>query len=131
MSRQKHGTGSPRSFQFDFSAEVPTDTPVNDPKEVTREVPYDGEITTLVVGWSEGAANLAGVRLEYKDGEGLFPRVGDEDDGYLAGNGFTHAFDLTAPVSDDTELVAKFANADPDNSHYINLVATIKERDGE
>ena len=127
MSQRQRGTGRPRSFQVDFSTEIPAGTPTNDPLEVARTIPYDGRIKTLVVGWSSGSSYLAGVRLEYGDGEGLFPRIGDEDDGFIPGDGFTHPFDLEADIQADNDLVAKYANADPDNSHYINVLATIEE----
>lgn len=115
------------SFQFEFSVTVPADTTEGDEFTVEREVPYDGRITTLVIGWPDGANHYAGVQLLNQDTDNkLFPR--DDESEFVGANDFTHPFDLRVDVDQGEVLVAHYVNRDTTNDHFLNVLVTIEER---
>lgn len=113
------------AIQIDFSNEVATNTTTDNPVSITREVPFDGRITTFFTGWPDGTQNGAGIALLRNEGERLFPR--NPEDQFVAFNDVAHPFDLRAPVSKGETLEAQFTNADPNQSHFLNAVVTIEE----
>lgn len=114
------------SYPFEFSTDVPANTTADDPVETTREIPYEGRIVALTVGWPAGANNLTGVQFRTESGERFFPR--NKQDEYIAADDFTRTFNLRADVDKDSELVAEFVNNDTTHGHFINVVAEIEKK---
>lgn len=114
-----------KSFVYEFSTDVPADTPLENPIEVERDVPQDGWITSIIVGWPDGADNRVGVGVGTETGENLFPR--NKEDQFIAANSFTSPFDVRVEVSEDDTLVARYMNHDTDNDHFVNVFVTIEE----
>jgi len=114
------------SYPFEFSTDVPADTENVDPATTSIDVPFDARVVELVVGWPAGAQGQVGVQFRSESGERFFPR--DKQNEYVATDDFTHAFSLEADVSGGDTLVAQFINKDTTNPHFINVVATLKER---
>lgn len=113
------------SFVYEFSEDVPAGTPIEEPVEIERDVPKDGWITSIIVGWPDGADNLVGVGVGTETGETIFPR--NKQDSYVAANDFTQPFDVRMEVSKDDTLVAKYVNNDSANDHFVNVFVTIEE----
>lgn len=114
------------SFVFEFSTDVPKNTKRGDDETVkkSREIPWKGLVKTVVIGWPPGANNAAGVAFGRKGAEDFLPR--NPEDQFLAGNHFTHAFDVTAVVAKEEDLEAEFVNYDSSNSHFVNVFVTIE-----
>lgn len=112
------------SYQYEFSRLVPADTSTDSPVTTTREIEFAGRVTALAIGWPDGASNVVGVGFRTSSGERLFPR--NKEDEYVAANDFSTQFDLRSSISANSELVAHFANNDPNNDHFVNVIATVE-----
>lgn len=124
-TRTDMGTPPCRAFPFEFSKDVSAGTTRDSFETREREVPYDGWIIELVVGWPAGADNGVGVQFRRKSGEVFFPR--NKEDAYIAQDDFQHPYNVCAPVREGEVLVAQYINTDTSNSHFVNVVPTIQE----
>lgn len=116
------------AFTFGYSQVVPADTSKIDPETVSREMPFDGRITQLVVAFPPNTQQSTGIQIKRASGEQLAPR--DDESGYIALDGGFQAFDLRTDISDGEEIVAAFANSDQNNDHYAAAFVTVEERVG-
>lgn len=114
------------SYPFEFSTDVPAATYEDNPLTVERDAPYDGRVTSVVIGWSDGCDNLVGVSFGTETGENFVPR--NKEDQVIAANDFTHPFNVKVDVTEDDTLMATFVNNDSANSHFVNVFVTIEER---
>lgn len=119
-------TGMPNKYPWEFSTDVSANTTTDSPATTTRPVPFDSRIESLIVGWPDGANGLVGVQFRTESGERFFPR--NAEDEYIAANDFTHPFDLRTSVDADETLTAEFINNDPNNDHFVNVIAMLEER---
>lgn len=111
--------------QVEMSRDVPANTPLDSPDVVKREMPFDGRIVSIVVGWSNGSNNLVGVQIRRGNGDVIFPA--NREDDYVAANDFTAVLPLRKEISIDEELQAVYVNNDLTNSHFINLILNVEE----
>lgn len=116
--------GGPRSFPFELSMDVPANTPTTDPVTQTVEVPYDGRVTTVVIGWPSGTDKGVGVKIRDNRGHQYVPYNTDEE--YIAADNFTHPFAVHVDIEEDDELVAEFVNATSED-HLVNVFPEISE----
>lgn len=93
------------SYSIEFSASVPDGTGRDDPRTVEREIPVNGEITALSVGYP--ADHDVGLGLALLEGEYLYPRNSQSD--YIR-YGESGDFPLRRPVSAGETLEARFFN---------------------
>lgn len=117
--------GGRRAFPFELSMDVPADGD----GQKTLDVPYDGRIVRVLLGWPQNTDNGVGVSLGMETGTNLIPRNAAEET-YMAFNDFSQPFTVRQDVDEDDTIVAEFINIDPDNSHFVNCVVEIVE-DGD
>lgn len=126
-----------REFPFLLSAEVPADTPANDPLEVTFEnTPYESRLTRIVVNWPNGSQQAAGVNVGTPGGKTWVPRGGntftedngdDENPQYVALDDATITFNPDVRLEEGSPIRARYANTDDENNHFITTVVFLKE----
>lgn len=114
-----------RSFPLEFSATITSNTPSEDPEIINRDVPFDGVITDVVIGWPAGADNLVGAQLGLESGERFVPR--NKEDEYIAADDFTHSFSVREEVSEDDTIQAQYVNSDDTFDHFMNMFVTVRE----
>lgn len=111
----------PAERAYDYSEVVPANTPGNDPKTATFEIPRDGTITRVLIGWPDGAQQAVGIGIDGTDGESLIP-AGPKDASYVALNDKVVPFNLDDSVSKEETYTIRFANTDPNNDHFVNVL---------
>lgn len=115
----------PAVVQYEYSKNIPANTSLGD-SPVTRTAPFDGKITSIVIGWPDGTANAVGVQLKREDeGTTLFPNNPQSD--VVAANDFTTTFNAGFRVNQGERIIADFINNDSGNSHFVNVVVEFKE----
>ncbi len=119
--------GVPReSYQLEMSMLV-------DPGETeseTREMPFDGWVDGFIVGFPDGTDQSVGLRLEDDDtGTQYFPR--NREDNYFAANDYSDNLDLAFEIEEGQKLTAELKNNDSMNEHFINVMVTVKRKDGD
>lgn len=112
------------AFPVEFSVLVPADTGRDNPTTVTRTMPADVRITTVILGWRDGADGQVGIQFGTESGERFVPR--NSEDQYLAFNDFSHPFTVRTEVSEGTTLRAQMVNLDTTNDHQANAVAELE-----
>lgn len=117
--RDSSARGGPDAFPFDISNTVAAGA--TETKEL--DVPFDGRIIDIVIGWQAGANGNVGVRIDTKDGTKLLPRNSDTD--YIGANDFTYPFTVRRDIDENDVLVAEFNNTDTNNSHFVNVIPEI------
>lgn len=121
---------APRTAYIDLSHYVSADVATDDPETEDRSVPFDGEITSIIIGFNDGSSGKAGLGLDLENVDGstedkLFPF--NEDDDYFAVNDFSEKLDAGFTVSGSQTLVGRFANNDASNAHYLTLMVGVEE----
>lgn len=111
--------------QVEMSNNVPAGTTVESPNVIRREMPFDGRIVSIIVGWPNGANNLVGVQIRRSNGDVLFPA--NREDDFIAANDFTAVLPLRKDIGIDEELQAVFANNDGTNDHFVNVILNVEE----
>lgn len=112
-------------FPIEFSTNVPADTGLGDPLEIRREMPFDGHVTELMVGFPAGAGGAVGVQFRRVSGSTLFPY--NTEDQYIAQDDIQHPYSMCASVREEETMVAQYVNTDVDNDHFINVIASVRE----
>lgn len=117
------------TYVWDFSNEVTADAGNSvETDEVRLEIPYDGKITEIILGWSQGANQAVGVQFRSAEGERYIPRNDDNDVAFIGmDNHVLPPIPLNVDVSEGDEFIAEFRNNDPDNSHFVNVEAYVRE----
>lgn len=114
--------GGRRAFPFELSKDVSA----NSTETKSVDVPYDGRIVGVILGWPDGASNAVGAKLRTTTGQTFVPYNRDNEE-FLAFNNFVETFVVRADVSKDETIVAEYKNNDANNSHFINCVPFIVE----
>lgn len=91
-------------YVIELSAAVPDGTGKDDPRTVRRDVPADGELGGISVGYPDGDV---GAGLRTASGESLFPRNEESD---FVRYGDSADFPLRRSVGVGDTLVARFYN---------------------
>ena len=110
---------------YDFSQVVESASSENDPQTDTFDIPHDGEITKVVIGWPDGAQQAVGVGVSGVDGESLIP-AGPTGARYVALNDKVLEFELSDTVSKGEQYNLQFANNDETEDHFINALIFLK-----
>lgn len=116
-------------YPFDLFAVVPADTgPVN-PLVKRVEIPFDGVVTEVIVGFQTNNAFRSGVQFGKPEGDTIAPR-GSTDEAYISLADSTLTFAPMVEIDADNDLEARFANLDPNNSVPISVIAVVQKREG-
>lgn len=73
-----------------------------------EEMPFDGYVGGVTIGWPDGADQMVGVRLENAEGGEKYYPAGD--DNYSAFNDLAKEFQITFPIHKGDEIQAVFVN---------------------
>lgn len=111
---------------YDLSQVVPEDTPTNSPETVEFEVPKDGTLTRVLFGWPDGAQQALGIGLRGTQGEQLIPR-GPSPTQFTGLNDKTVTYEQDYPVQSGETLTVRYANNDPEQEHFANVILFITE----
>lgn len=114
-------------YPWEMSKDVPADTPKDTPKTEKREIAGPFELRSVIMGWPDGADNRVGAALKTDSGENLVPR--NKQDNYIAANDFTYPFTIQRRFDNTTTLVAEYINNDTANSHFVNVIPSIRQLD--
>lgn len=114
-----------REFPLEFSTNVPSGTTLDSPVTTSREAPYDGFVTELMVGFPPGAGGAVGLQFRNAAGEVFFPY--NEEDHYVAQDDIQHPYSVCFPVRDGETLVAEFVNTDTSEDHFVNVIPTVRK----
>lgn len=125
MSSGSEGKEFVEAEQIEMSTDVPANTTTDEPEVTDRKAPFDGKITSVVIGWPDGANNIVGVQIRRGNEDVIFPA--NREDDYVAANDFTSPFPLRKKIKQDEELQAVFVNLDGTNSHFVNVILNIEE----
>jgi hypothetical protein len=106
---------------------VPAGTAENNPVKETREVDFDGEVRQLRVVSTQAAQQAVGAQFSYASGERVLPRDDPEDARYVPLGDEPVVNTPNTSVAEGEEVVYSFANADPDNDHFVTAIAQIEE----
>lgn len=117
--------GESRAYTLDLSSDVQADVVPPEEQTETREIPFDGWITSFVVGWPDGAGHGVAVQLRFNEGQRLFPR--DSDTEYTSANDFTHRFPLRTPVRAGEDITAGYINTHEAYSFPMTALVTVEE----
>lgn len=118
------GVSPSSEFSFSVSLDVPANTTRDSPATDMIEVPYDGNITGLMVGWP-GISGAVGISLRRQSGERLFPR-NDDDEYESMPTATVGQFDMNVDVVEGEEIIGQYVNFDSVNSHYAAQLLDIE-----
>lgn len=127
-TEQDLGVGDVESseYPFDFSTAVPPGTTVASPVTEEFEVPYGGTLTEVVIGFPSGTQQAVGFGLDGPDGKRLVPQ-GPSGTRFIGFDNEVVRFGLNEPVEKERSFTVRFANNDPDNAHFVNVVLKLRE----
>lgn len=118
----------PAERPYNFSQTIPADTPLNQPETEEWEIPHDGTVTKVILGWPDGAQQAAGIGVRGTQGESLIP-AGPSGVKFLGLNDKVLTFSLDDGVRKDESYTFRFANTDPDNDHFVNVIPVLSRGD--
>jgi hypothetical protein len=111
----------PAERSYDLSQVVPANTSANQPVTDEFNIPADGTITRILLGWPDGAQQAVGIGVDGVNGESLIP-AGPKDSRYVALNDKVVPFNLDDSVSKNDTYTVRFANNDDTNDHFVNVL---------
>jgi hypothetical protein len=123
-------------FPFLLSAEVPPDTPPDDPLKVSfSETPYDARLSRVVVNFPDATQQAAGVSVGRPGGVTWIPRGGKtftqsagelDNPTFIGLNDTTVTFNPNVEVDEGDPIEARYANNDS-ASHFITTIAFLDQ----
>lgn len=116
-------------YPFDLSANVDPETVINDPLVRSVEIPYDGIIEQLIIGYPDGTDNLAGIAVGRTGmGERFYPRKVADGAPYTALNNVTVTVDINEPIDEGNSIEARFVNLSTEYSRFLTALAVVSRR---
>ena len=116
-------------YPFDLSANVDPETTINDPEVRSVEIPYDGIIEQLIIGYSDGTDNLAGITVGRTGmGERFYPRKVADGAPYTALNNVTVTVDINEPIDEGNSIEARFVNLSTEYRRFLAVLAVVSRR---
>lgn len=128
----------PRSeWPFPLSAEVPASIGFLDEFTTEFSVPFDAEITRIMIESDKAAQQGVGVRIGTGGGSVWIPKGGQTN---VVGSSPQEPKFIPAPtqpltfypnveLSKDAPVVCQFANNDSDESHWVTAIIFIREQE--
>lgn len=114
------------NFPYSLSLDVPANTVEPNTATETIEVPHDGIVDGVLVGWP-GADGAVGIQFRNETGERFFPRnEGDQFEAMPAAH--VELLPIRFMVEEGETLVGEYVNTDAGNSHFASLMPNIQER---
>lgn len=92
---------------------------------IVREMPFDGRIKEVIVGFPDGADEWVGIRVQdYQSAEKIFPS--NPETGVFAANDYYDRFKTTYEVKKGEEIEVYHKNNDPNNERLVNCVVQVE-----